>query len=54
MFSPVRAHVDPNKWCYVIVLALEASKRDPNPDHCAKILRVSLKEMLYINNTKGI
>ena len=43
MFSPVRAHVDPNKWCYVIVLALEASKRDPNPDHCAKILRVIVK-----------
>ena len=43
MFSPVRAHVDPNKWCYVIVLALEASKHDPNPDHCAKILRVIVK-----------
>ena len=57
MFSPVRAHVDPNKWCYVIVLALEASKHDPNPDHFAKILRVTVKferNAIYQQNQRYI
>ena len=51
------AHVDLNKWCFVIVLVWEATKHDPNPDHCSnkyseKLL--NLKEMLCIDNTKGI
>ena len=43
MFSPVRAHVDLNTWCFVRVLVWEASKHDPNPDHCSKILREIVK-----------
>ena len=43
MFSPVRAHIDPSKWCFVSVAALEASKHDPNPDHCSKILTEIVK-----------
>ena len=39
----MRAHVDPNRWCFVIVPALKASKHDPNPDHCSKILREIVK-----------
>ena len=35
MFSPVRTHVDPNKWSFVIVPALEAGKHNPNSDHCS-------------------
>ena len=43
MFSPVGAHVDLNKWCFVIVLVWEATKHDPNPDHCSKIFREIVK-----------
>ena len=39
MFSPVRTHIDPNKWCFVIVAALEAGEHDPNSDHCSEVLR---------------
>ena len=43
MFSPVRAPVDPKKWCIVVEPALEASKHNPNSDHCSKILRETVK-----------
>ena len=43
MFSSVGAHVDPKKWCIVIEPALEASKHNPNSDHCSKILRETVK-----------
>ena len=43
MFSPVGAHVDLNKWCFVIVQVWEATKHDPNPDHCSKIFREIVK-----------
>ena len=49
----MRAYVDPNKWCIVIEPTLEASKHDPNSDHCSKKYSeklLSLKEMLYIDN----
>ena len=39
MFSPVRTLIDPNKWCFVIVAALEAGEHDPNSDHCTEVLR---------------
>lgn len=40
IFSPVRAHVDPNKkWCFVIGPALEAGEHNPNSDHCSEVLR---------------
>ena len=39
IFSSVRTHVDPSKWCLVIVPALEAGEHDPNSDHCSEVLR---------------
>ena len=39
ILSPVRAHGDLNKWCFVIVPALEAGEHNPNSDHCSEVLR---------------